>query len=241
MLNEKDFSMKTQLYICQRVFNLPDLTMRRFYEWRCHNNIKLKPRWTQEVKDYIAAQIKNHTAREVAEMVKTEFNWPDMTAEKIQGALERYGIKTGRTGYFKKGMTTWNKGKKMSEELKAKVSKSWFPKGHKPASFQPIGSIRCDVDGYLRKKVGDCDWRLLHVLEWEKVHGPVPEGYCVTCLDGNRSNVALDNLALISRRENAILNHSKLRFKDPALTETGIKIARVKLAVKDKRKDHKCI
>ncbi len=243
VLNERGLSVKTQHYICQRVFNLPDMTMSHFYDWRSNNGIKFQNRWTDEVKNFIREQIKTHTVREVAEMVKAEFNWPEMTATVVKGALTRYGIKTGRTGCFEKGMTAWNKGKTMSDETRAKCARTWFPKGHQPVQTRPVGSIRVDQDGRVLQKVGNQDWRAVHVMEWEKAHGPVPDGYCVICLDGNRANTSLDNLALISRREHAVMIHSKLRFADPKLTETGVRIARLKLAVteKQKRKSKKCI
>jgi hypothetical protein len=69
----------------------------------------------------------------------------------------------------------------------------------------PIGSTRL-IDGYVYVKVADVrnvpwtvNWLLLHVLEWERAHGPVPAGHCVSFKDGDRLHVDLSNLELLNR------------------------------------------
>ena len=72
-------------------------------------------------------------------------------------------------------------------------------------------------------------WRQVHILEWEKVHGPIPKGMCLTFLDGNRRNLALDNLMLISRRENRVMNMNwnNDRTHDGQITKANIAIRRI--------------
>jgi hypothetical protein len=36
-------------------------------------------------------------------------------------------------------------------------------------------------------------WRAVHRINWEEANGPVPEGYRLKCLDGNRLNVEASN------------------------------------------------
>ena len=71
----------------------------------------------------------------------------------------------------------------------------------------PIGSTRL-VDGYVYVKVADVpnvpytvNWLPLHILEWERVHGPLPAGHCLWFTDGDRLHVDVANLELITRRE----------------------------------------
>ena len=66
----------------------------------------------------------------------------------------------------------------------------------------PIGSTRL-VDGYVYRKVADVanvpytvNWMPLHILEWERVNGPLPAGHCLWFKDGDRLNVDVANLEL---------------------------------------------
>lgn len=61
-----------------------------------------------------------------------------------------------------------------ARELKIEKTK------HPPRFWKPIGSERVDR-GYLIRKVTDTgqpkkDWKRVEVIEWEAVHGPIPEG-----------------------------------------------------------------
>ncbi len=40
---------------------------------------------------------------------------------------------------------------------------------------------------------------LLHKLVWEEAHGPVPQGYELHHLDGDKANWTLDNLKMLDR------------------------------------------
>ena len=42
-------------------------------------------------------------------------------------------------------------------------------------------------------------WRFVHLIEWEAVNGPVPDGHCLKCLDGDRTNTTPANWTLIPR------------------------------------------
>ena len=53
-------------------------------------------------------------------------------------------------------------------------------------------------------------------------------------LDGDKDNCDIKNLVLIDNKENLELNRSRLRFDSPELTETGVLIAKVKIAAKQK-------
>jgi len=70
----------------------------------------------------------------------------------------------------------------------------------------PIGAI-AEHYGVLKQKVAaepgayETNWKRLHILNWEREHGPVPDGYMLTFRDGDRRNVDLDNLELITNAE----------------------------------------
>ena len=54
--------------------------------------------------------------------------------------------------------------------------------------------------------------------------------------DKNRQNCVLENLALVSLAENAVMNRAGLRFENAAHTETGILIAKIKIAARNRKK-----
>lgn len=130
-------------------------------------------------------------------------------------------------GQFVKGITPWNKGLKGSREAWNKgltnvtghhpnTRKTQFKKGFTPHNHRPIGSER-ESDGYLYRKVSDnrnppkADWKMVHVLLWEEHHGKVPKKHTVVFKDGNRKNITIDNLELVSRAE-LMRRNSIMRF-----------------------------
>lgn len=72
--------------------------------------------------------------------------------------------------------------------------------------YQPIGSERITRDGYLERKIHDglprqSRWRAVHLLLWEEANGRVPPGHAVAFRDGDKRNLNLDNLHLVSRAD----------------------------------------
>lgn len=122
----------------------------------------------------------------------------------------------GRAYLFQKGHTPHTKGKRaeewMSPEGLARSAASRFKKGQRPSTWKPIGSERINVDGYIEVKVAEGKpWRHKHRVMWEEAHGPVPDGYIVSFVDGNKQNCALSNLKLVARadamRQNSVANY----------------------------------
>ena len=64
-----------------------------------------------------------------------------------------------------------------------------------------------DDDGYLRAthNTGTLARKLLHRLIWEKAHGPIPPGHVMLFKDGDRTNVALDNLQCLPISQHSII------------------------------------
>lgn len=79
--------------------------------------------------------------------------------------------------------------------------------GEKSNTWRPIGAERTTKYGILERKVADTgdkrtDWRAVHVMNWEAVHGPVPSGKFLIFKDRNKENRAVDNLLPVTRTEN---------------------------------------
>ncbi|TAN50871.1 MAG: HNH endonuclease [Methylococcaceae bacterium] len=124
------------------------------------------------------------------------------SARRLNGA-------EGKASRFCKGHGPWNAGvrgyqaggRSMETQFKAGTLN-----GRAAQLHAPIGSERISKDGYRERKIsevgrGSQRWRFVHLLLWEEVHGPVPPGYAVVFCNGNRADVRIENLELISRAD----------------------------------------
>jgi hypothetical protein len=120
------------------------------------------------------------------------------------------GYLGGKATQFQKGHAPANKGQKMSTEVYQKVARTMFKKGTVPPNTQPIGTIhqRKDTGGkmYLYIKLADCNWQLLNRYTWEMHNGPIPKGMVVVYKDGNYLNNDINNLLMITKKENMARN-----------------------------------
>lgn len=117
----------------------------------------------------------------------------------------RTGDERGTAHRFQKGQEPWNHGLKGLPSL-GRAPETQFKKGSKPRNWLPVGSTRTSQDGYLQRKVTDTgypprDWIGLHILLWEEHNGAIPPGHCVCFRNGNKQQIELDNLELITRAE----------------------------------------
>lgn len=138
------------------------------------------------------------------------------TAMSIRAALHNRRFPSGRTGRFEKGGSSWNKGTHF--KAGGRSAETRFEKGHKPQTWVPIGSEAYSKDGYLKRKVRDDapagmsrkNWKFVHVILWEEHHGPVPDQHAVIFRNGDRADIRIENLALVSRQELLYLNRKGL-------------------------------
>lgn len=114
---------------------------------------------------------------------------------------------------FQSGHKSWNKGRSskeyLSDESMSNISRTQFKKGQLPANTKEEGyiSFRKHHSGYhyfFIKHQGKM--RLLHRVIYEQIHGPLKPGHIVQFSDGNVCNLSLDNLYVITRDKQVILN-----------------------------------
>lgn len=186
-------------------------------------------KYTEEQKSFLKENCSGTSYSELTDIFNNEFNL-DLSLTKIQGAMKRYGLKNGLDRRFKKGDIPFNKGKKG-----IRVSPGTeFKKGHIPKNYLPVGSERITKDGYLEVKIKKPNvWKLKHRIVWEKENGPVPKGFVVIFSDQDKTNISIDNLLVVSRRELAVMNHEKLIYDNSDLTKTGKNIASLKIKIND--------
>lgn len=193
------------------------------------------PEYVEFMKDYIPGHVWSETAK--AFYVKFGIT---LTRSHIKNFCNRFGVRSGITnaGCFSKGSIPHNKGKKMSEETYRKVKGTMFKKGNLPHNYRPVGSERVTVDGYVEIKIADPNkWRLKSRVLYEQYHNvKLTKSDVIIFLDGNRLNLDIDNLFLISRAALARFNQDKLYSDNPEMTKAAALMAELKTKTRKKRK-----
>jgi hypothetical protein len=183
-----------------------------------------------------------------------KFGRADVSFDNFKALCTRRGWRTGRDGCFEKGAAPANKGKHYPPGKGANhpnAVRTRFKKGNRTGRanhvYKPIGAERLSKDGYVERKIHDglplqSRWRGVHRIEWEKLHGPVPKGHALKCLDGNRQNTDPSNWQAVPR---ALLprlvggtRKTKVAYDDaPAeLKPTILAVARLEHAVRQRRR-----
>ncbi|MGE4321043.1 MAG: HNH endonuclease signature motif containing protein [Acholeplasmataceae bacterium] len=202
--------------------------------------------YTQDIIDYLKEISHHRYNKEITAMFNKKFN-VDFTEKSIAACRYSHGIKnnidaTFKKGTrfspsteFKKGMVPANKG--MKGVYAPGCEKTWFKKGHKPKNYLPVGTELMKSDGYVYTKIADPNkWKQSHRILWESVNGSYStKTHALIFKDSDRTNITIENLELITRRQLAILNKNNLITKDKDLTETGLIIGQI-LEVKARRK-----
>lgn len=194
-------------------------------------------KYTKEENQFLIDNVKGISVKELCERFNNHFGL-NLSYGSIKAHKERLGLKNGIDARIKKGNIPLNKGKKwdefMSKEAQENCKKTWFSStdrnkqnsNNKPF---PLFSERIDVDGYTLIKIENpSKWVFKHRWLYEQYHNcKIPEGYVVIFLDGNKQNLSIDNLALISQNQHKIMNKNKLRFDIAEATQSGIKVAQL--------------
>lgn len=194
---------------------------------------KVFHQWTDEEKEYLKRITPGKHHREILELMNQKFEYK-FNLMQIKGAINRYKFKTGFTGRYEKGNVPFNKNTKGLTG----PNKTSFKKGQKPINHRPIGSERITVDGYIEVKTSEpSKWELKHRLIYEKYKGKIPEDHAIVFADGNKQNLDINNLILVSRHQLLIMNKKKLIKDDADLTKTGAILANVLVKINERKRD----
>lgn len=179
-----------------------------------HRKINSHRPWTEWQMNYLRQHYADERAEDIARKVGHSVRsiWQkakQMGLAKSHEFFAHYGRQVANTegarrNRFTAGMTPANKGRRqadfMSAEGIAASSRTRFKPGNRPHNQREIGTERTHADGYVYLRTAEgCVLKHRHV--WEQAHGPVPDGYVIVFIDGNRQNCSLDNLQLISRAD----------------------------------------
>ena len=115
-----------------------------------------------------------------------------------------------------------------------------FKKGHSPQNHRPVGSERINKDGYIEIKVDEPNkWMPKHRFIWQQANGKIPSGHMVVFRDNDRANVTLDNLMMITRKENAVINHTGLSKTMGETKELAVTYAKLVSTTHQRKKGKK--
>ena len=188
-------------------------------------------KWSFEEEKILIDNAYEHTNKEIQDLLVEIGSNRSISA--IQNRKNKLGLKCSyNAGCFKKGNVPFNKGKKWADYVSKKGQensrKTTFKKGNIPHNHRPVGSERITKDGYTEIKIKEPNkWQLKNRYIYEKKYGKIPDGMNLIFLDGNKQNIELSNLKLVSRAEDLIMNTNKLFTKDKELTNSGVLIAKV--------------
>lgn len=108
----------------------------------------------------------------------------------------------------------------MANKLKLRKPEKFFSPfkpGMTPSHTMPLGSIRSDFYGYKQIKTEN-GWERLHILIWKRERGDYDSNkYLVRFKDGNKENLDIDNLELITKEE--IIKDNSMHNLPPELKE----------------------
>lgn len=203
----------------QAKFDRPDIAAANLHGLRKRKGWKVgraKGRTVGRLRSYSAeemAWLRENHAMPIADYHRAfiaAFSRDDVTPGKLHSLRKRYGWKTGRTGHFVKGQAPANKGKVCPPGKGGRhpnAQRTQFRKGQLPHNTKYLGHERINVDGYVEISVAETNphtgferrYVHKHVYLWEAANGPVPEGYCLKALDGDRTNTDPSNWEAVPR------------------------------------------
>ena len=180
--------------------------------------------FTEEEDNYIK---KHYLTKTIGEIEKKL----GRSSTGIQGRMKYMGLvipvevleKRKSMFWIQKGDIPMNKGKNqidyMTPEAIARTVATRFKKGNIPHNTNYDGHERISKDGYVEIRVRLGKYVLKHNVVWERENGKVPKGYCIWFKDGDRQNIELENLELITRAENLRRNQEGFRSLPPEIQE----------------------
>lgn len=200
-------------------------------------------KWTPEMEETMRREYADSDTAALAERFGATVNATYHKARSLGLRKSRQykaeiGLKAcANLGVFQKGFQpghkTWNAGMK---GLQLGNPENLFKPGNRPWHARAVGSRRIDDEGYHLIKVAEPNhWRREHKVIWEHAHGPIPKGSVTVFRDGNKNNLDLENLELVSRAE--LMRRNSFHRFPPELKEAIRLNGKIKRLINEKRDD----
>lgn len=209
--------------------------------------------WSAEEEAYLRANYADGRTEDIARQLRRSVREVYQKAhalglEKSQAYLQelvwaKKGQRVSPGTEFPKGHVPANKGLRRPGWFKGRMRETQFKKGQRSGVavklWKPVGTERFSKEGYLERKVNNDlppqrRWRAVHLIMWEEVHGPLPEGFAVAFKNGDKRDLRLENFELISRAE--LMRRNTIHSLPPELRGAINAVAGLKRAIRRKVK-----
>ena len=183
-------------------------------------------KWTETELEYLREIAEGKYISEIVELMSKKFNYP-FRKTQIKSAMTKHKIKNNMKCKVRKGTKPWNKG--------IKIGNSHIH------NLKSIGDEYINSDGFVMIKLDNpVRWVHKHRYIYEQAFGEIPKDKVIIFLDGDKTNLSLDNLHCITRKQLMKMNQNNLFYSDPELTKVGIEVASLMLKVNEaKRRENK--
>ena len=190
--------------------------------------------WTEDMDTILRDNYPCKPTFEVAEIL-------GLTSKQVLCRAKRLGLHKNpdviagirENGMFLKGHVPFNKGMKqheyMSEEVIQKTTATRFKKGQIPVNIKEIGYERINIYGYVEVKT-EKGFVLKHRMIWVEHNGPIPKGYLVRFKNGNKQDIRIENLELVTCAQN--MKDNTIHNYPPEIKTAMRRISKLKRMVK---------
>ena len=161
--------------------------------------------------------------------------YPDHGADDtVEMLKEVFG--TDRTSNSVKTLANSKLGLKVRGEFKQRLDQSKIEM-MREARTRDIGSNRACVNKNTgnvdhKIKVGENQWKAAGVAIWEQAYGPAPKGYRIIYLDGDNTNLDIDNLYMANNKlVYQVTTNKCYKSGNPEITKSLIKFYELRNAL----------
>lgn len=152
----------------------------------------------------------------------------------------RRGGGAGVAYRYPKGHVPANKGTRRPGWHTGRMQETQFKKGV-ATNWHPVGSTRVS-DGYIYRKISDIrnvpwtrNWVKEHARVWEAANGPIPVGHKLVFRNGDRQDIRIENLELVTDAE--VMRRNTIHNLPPALKKAVRQLASLKRQIRRKTRD----
>ena len=205
--------------------------------------------WSDEEIAFIREHAADNQCSVLLEMVNREFgkNYDLAQLYRLKYRLKirspnvttfKKGVRVSPSTEFKKGMTAWNKG--VHYNPGGRCADTQFKKGNTPPNHRPVGSERLSY-GKIQIKIAEPNvWENLCVLVWQSVNKrPFPKGCVIRFANGDITDYSPENLVILTRAQNAIINQRNIKTCDKESLEAAKLVADIIMASGRKKRGEK--
>ena len=193
---------------------------------------------TIEQQEYFREHGSGKTSQEFAKEMNERFGL-SLTPFQVACYRKNHKLPGGVDKRFKKGLVNHVQTAEEKKRFLEGGKKTRFKRGNRPHNAVPVGTEVLRDDGYVWIKVAEPHkWRLKGELIWEQANGQAfPRGMCLKYVDNDRTNLAPENLIVMSREENLTLTQHGWKSRNAELGAAEKNIAQLICRTRNKRRE----